>query len=71
MFALHYYLHEVHVRWVGKHVPRKDAKWIGSLLAQLSPEQIRDAFRAGGYSREQIAAFTAVVQKRIAELNEL
>jgi len=71
MFVLHYYLHEVHVRWVGKHVPRKDAKWIGSLLAQLSPEQIRDAFRAGGYSPDQIDAFAAVVKKRIAELNEL
>ena len=71
MFALHYYLHEINVRWVGKHVPRKDAKWIGSLLAQLSPEQIRDAFRAGGYPPDKIEAFAAVVQRRITELNEL
>jgi hypothetical protein len=70
-FALPYYAHEVAVRKVGKHVPRADAKWIGTLLAQLTPEQIRDAFRAGGYTQEQIEAYTAVVQKRIAELNEL
>ena len=70
-FALPFYWHEMHVHWVGRHIPRQDAKWIGSLLAQLTPGQIHDAFRAGGYSPDQIEAYSAVVQKRIAELNEL
>jgi hypothetical protein len=54
-----------------RHVPRADAKWIGSLLAQLSPEQIGDAFRAGGYSPEEAKAFTEVLISRIHEFNEL
>ncbi len=66
-----FYMQEFHNRWIGKHIPRNDAKWIGSLLAQLTPEQIHDAFRAGGYSQEQVEAFSAVLEKRIQELNRL
>jgi hypothetical protein len=66
-----HYFHLVHMRWIGNRVPRADAKWLGSLLGQLSPDQILDAFRAGGYPPEKAAAFTKVVQSRIAELNQL
>jgi hypothetical protein len=66
-----HYFHQVHLRWIGERVPRADAKWIGSLLAQLSREQIQEAFRAGGYPADQAAAFTQAVQSRIAELNSL
>jgi len=59
------------MHWVGKHIPRADAKWIGSLLAQLSPEQIRDAFRAAGYRPQQVEAYADAVQARIAELQSL
>lgn len=59
------------LRWLGKEVPRSDARWIGGLLAQLSPEQIRDAFRAAGYSPQQVEGFAGVVQERIAELSKL
>jgi hypothetical protein len=65
------YFRQVHMRWVGNHVSRADAKWLGSLLARLSPDQILDAFRAGGYPPDKAAAFTKVVQARIAELNQL
>src|SRR5579859_2803584 len=68
---LPHYLHQVHLRWIGERVPRADAKWVGALLAQLSTEQIQDAFRAGGYPPAEAAAFTRVVQSRIAELNRL
>jgi hypothetical protein len=71
LFALPSYIRQIRMRPVGNHVPRADAKWIGSLLGQLSTTQIEDAFRAGGYSREKAAAFTQVVQARIAELNKL
>ena len=66
-----HYFHLVHMRWVGNRVPRADAKWVGSLLAQLSADQIQDAFRAGGYPPDKAAAFTKAVQARIAELNQL
>jgi hypothetical protein len=56
--------------WVCKHIPRADVRWIGSVLAQLSPEQIRDAFRAAGYSSEEVEGFSAVVEGRIARLNK-
>lgn len=71
IFALPSYIRMWRLRWIGHQVPRADAKWLGSLLAQLSPEQIRDAFRAGGYSPEQIEGFTQALQSRIAELNKL
>lgn len=56
---------------IGKHVPRAHARWVGDLLAQLTPQQIRDAFRAGGYSPEQVEAFSQIVEQRIAELDQL
>jgi hypothetical protein len=71
LFALPSYIHQVRMRFVGNHVPRADAKWIGSLLAQLSQKQIEDAFRAAGYPPEKAAGFAQVVQVRIAELNKL
>jgi hypothetical protein len=71
VFALLSYIRMWRTRWIGHHVPRADAKWVGSLLAQLSPEQIQDAFRAAGYSPEQIAGFSQALQARIAELEKL
>lgn len=57
--------------WIGKNIPRSDAKWLGQLLAQLSPGQIRNAFRAAGYSQVEIDGFTQVILARISELNNL
>lgn len=65
------FVSRMEMRWIGKRIPISDARWIGGLLAQLSPEQIRDAFRAAGYSPEQVQGFAAVVEERIAELNKL
>jgi hypothetical protein len=56
---------------ITKHVPRSDAKWLGQRLAQLTTEQIRDCFRAGGYTQEEVEGYASVIQHRIAELNEL
>jgi hypothetical protein len=61
----------MNLRWIGKRVPRSDARWMGQLLARLSPSQIRDAFRAAGYSPEKTEGFAKVVESRIAELREL
>jgi len=66
-----YIVMELHRRWIGKHIPREDARWIGSLLAQLSKDQLRDAFRAANYPPDQIDGFVTVLQARIAALQKL
>jgi len=65
------YRMRVHLEWIGENIPRADAKWIGSLLARLSPDQLRDAFRAAGYQSQDIDEFAQVLTSRIAELNAL
>lgn len=71
IFHLPSYIKRLHLRWIGRHIPRADAKWMGSMLARLSPQQIRDAFRAAGYSETAVEGFAEVLEKRIAELNQL
>jgi hypothetical protein len=71
IFDLPDFVRRVHMEKVTHHVPRADAEWIGHILAGLSANQIRDAFRAAGYTQEEINAFAQVVESRIAELNRL
>jgi hypothetical protein len=61
----------LNLRWLGHHIPRKDARWMGDLLARLSPEQIRDAFRAGGYSADEVEQLSTAFERRIGELEKL
>jgi hypothetical protein len=70
-FGLRPYLRRSRLAWIGKNIPRAHAKWMGEMLSRLSPEQIRDAFRAAGYSPAEVDAFAAVLQKRISQLDEL
>jgi len=53
------------------HITIADAKWIGALLARLSNEQIKDAFRAANYSPEVVEALSTAVRERIAALNNV
>jgi hypothetical protein len=48
-----------------------DARWIGDLLSRLTRAQIRDAFRAANYNREETATLTNAVVGRIAQLRAL
>jgi hypothetical protein len=57
--------------WIGHRIPVEHAKWMGSLLARLSPAQIQDAFRAGGYSDSEALEFSRLLEGRIRELNSL
>jgi hypothetical protein len=57
--------------WIGRHVPISAAKWMGNLLAQLSPNQIRDAVRAAGYTPKQVEECSEVVERRIVKLQGL
>lgn len=61
----------VDMEWIGKQIPIADARWIGSVLARLTPEQIQSAFGAAGYSPAQVVGFSTVVEARITELNKL
>ena len=56
---------------VTKKIPRADAKWLGRRLSMLSDAQIRDCFRAAGYTPDVVGVYTQAVRKRIAALNAL
>jgi hypothetical protein len=56
---------------VGRDIPRADAQWLAERLRRLSIEQLRDCFRAAGYSPAEVDGFANVVKGRIAELNQL
>jgi hypothetical protein len=71
IFNPHEFFSRVHMEWIGHKIPRNDVKWITEQLSKLSAAQIRDAFRAAGYSPEDVEGFAAIVEKRIAALKEL
>jgi len=53
---------------VTKKIPRADAKWIGLQLSRLSSEQIRDAFRAAGFSPTVVERYAKALEARISAL---
>jgi hypothetical protein len=65
------YITRTKMQGIVTKIPRSHAHWVGQLLGRLSAEQIRDCFRAAGYSPEEVEGFTAVVQGRVALLNHL
>ena len=65
------FFQRVELGWIGRRIPRADAKWMGDLLGQLSPTQVHDAFRAAGYAPDEADGFAAVVERRIAALRAL
>jgi hypothetical protein len=71
IFTLPEFIRRLQMRWIGKQIPRDHVRWAATLLAQLSPDQIRDSFRAAGYSPEEVEGFTKVVQLRIEMLKKL
>jgi hypothetical protein len=59
------------LEWIGKRIPIADARWMGSLLRQLSHQQLVDAFRAGQFPPDEIEKYVEVVENRIKELEDL
>ena len=57
--------------WLGRHIPVADAVWMGHLLAQITPDQLRAAFRAGGYSPSEIEALSGEFERRVQDLESL
>jgi hypothetical protein len=51
-----------------KNITVEQTKWIGSLLSQLSDQQISDAFRAANYLPEEVDVLTKAVRARINQL---
>lgn len=66
-----YYRHEVGKEKAMRGIPVGHARWIGSLLAQLSDEQLRDAFRAANYSPGVQESYVAALRERITQLIQL
>jgi hypothetical protein len=71
IFNLPNYITRTRMQAVAKDIPRDHARWIGQRLGQLSHKQVRDCFRAGGYTPEEAEGFAQTVEARIAELNRL
>jgi hypothetical protein len=71
VFHLPSYRSRTKMESIVKHVPIADARWIGNRLGQLSPEQIRDCFRAAGFSPDETEMYAQVVLERIAALKTL
>ena len=57
--------------WIGKNIPIEDARWIGSMLGQLSHQQLMDAFRAGNFPEDEVDDYVHVLESRIGELKGL
>jgi hypothetical protein len=65
------YLRQDRYEWIGRDIPRADAHWIGSLLGQLSHQQLVDAFSAGNFTPEETNEYVATLEQRIAQLKNL
>jgi hypothetical protein len=44
-----------------------DLRWVCGLLAQLTPQQWRDAFRAGGFSERETEVYVGRIKEKIAD----
>jgi len=70
-FAAMAYVEHQKMDWIGKNIPAPDAHWIGTLLGQLSHQQLVDAFRAGNFPPEEIESYVTVLEDRIRELQQI
>jgi len=71
VFDVPNYATRTHMQDIVKGIPLADARWLGKLLGRLSDEQIRDCFRASGYTPEEVEISAAMVKERIKDLNSL
>jgi len=65
------YFQRIHMEGIGHNIPREDARWVGRLLAKLSPAEMREAFRAAGCGPKDVEAFSEIVERRILTLTDL
>jgi hypothetical protein len=72
-FVLHLpsYRERTRMQDIVKRIPIADARWLGERLGRLSVEQIRDAFRASGFSPADVEVYSQVVVARVRALQDL
>ena len=66
-----YYFGEVKKEKNMRGIPVEHALWIGRLLAQLSDDQLRDAFRAANYDSRTSEGYVTAIRQRINQLTRL
>jgi hypothetical protein len=66
-----YYRGEVKKEKAMRGIPVEHARWIGSLLSQLTEEQLHDAFRAAGYDGATAKGYVRALRERIDQLVKL
>jgi hypothetical protein len=66
-----YYFGEVKKEKDMRDIPVEHARWLGRLLARVSNDQLRDAFRAAGYDRHTMEAYVRALRQRMAQLRSL
>src|ERR671919_2420677 len=71
VFQPFYYRSQVNKEKAMRGIPVAHARWIGSLLSQLSDEQLRDAFRAANYSEGVRESYVSALRERINQLVQL
>jgi hypothetical protein len=71
IFSVRHYREYARMESIVKDIPRADAKWLGDRLSRLSDEQLRDCFRAAGYTPQEVEKYADTVKSRIAALNAL
>jgi hypothetical protein len=68
---------QVHFHYEGKNgsviegISVEHARWMGNLLGRLSDKQLSDAFRAGGFTANEVAVYTQAMRRRIDQLKAL
>jgi len=71
IFSHNYYSLRTRMESITRDIPIADARWLGSLLGQLSKNQIGDCFRAGSFTPAEVEGYTRVVIERIEALKKL
>lgn len=66
-----YYRGEVKKEKAMRDIPVEHARWIGSLLARVTNEQLRDAFQAAGYDTRTMEEYVLALRQRIDQLKRL
>ena len=66
-----YYRGEVKKEKAMRGIPVAHARWIGSLLSQLTDDQLRDAFRAANYYEDTMNRYVQTLRERINQLTRL
>ena len=71
VFQPFYYRGEVKKEKAMRGISVEHARWIGSLLSQLTDEQLADAFRAADYDETTMKGYVRALRERINQLTRL